>query len=275
MIPIRISFCILMTISSLIFHGTGCTTVLQIISKRQISAWPKWKSQLCWVIIVVPHDLVRRIRFLRIKSSEQDFVYLYCTISKILLCNPFTWNGIFKIDWVGRFTIKSRGSRVGGLNVPMRDGRLTKDCSEKWSFGFQFRLGKHFSDERGLPFYYLKIGFLECLQIYGEIRYLNGPIGYWKKLTIWKEACTVHEGAVIHDYQGERTSWSRKCLWWKDCPCDLTSLNTDDFNFCTRSRQYQHEASRQSVPGRFFLHLFSQPPTPPNLFGFFHLILSK
>ena len=37
--------------------------------------------------------------------------------------------------------------------------------------------GKHFSDVRGLPFYYLNIGFLEYLQISGEIRYPNGPIG--------------------------------------------------------------------------------------------------
>ena len=56
-------------------------------------------------------------------------------------------------------------------------GRQPKDCSQTRSFSFQFRLGKHFSDERGLPFYYLKIGFLEYLQISGEIRYPNGPIG--------------------------------------------------------------------------------------------------
>ena len=39
-------------------------------------------------------------------------------------------------------------------------------------------LGKHFSDERGLAFYYLKIGFLEYLRISGEIRYPDVPIGY-------------------------------------------------------------------------------------------------
>jgi len=31
-------------------------------------------------------------------------------------------------------------------------------------------------DERGLPFYYLKIEFLEYPRISGEIRYPNGPI---------------------------------------------------------------------------------------------------
>ena len=114
------------------------------------------------------------------------------------------------------------------LKVTIRGGRRTKDCSQTWSFGFQFRLGKHFWDERGLLFYYLKIGFLEYLRIIGEIRNPNGPIYYWKKVTIWKEACIVHVGAVIHDYQGEGASWSRKCLWWKYCPGDLTSLNTDN-----------------------------------------------
>ena len=39
--------------------------------------------------------------------------------------------------------------------------------------GFRFRLGKHFSDERALPFYCLKIGFLEYFRISGEIRYPN------------------------------------------------------------------------------------------------------
>ena len=43
------------------------TTVVQIISARQISAWRKWRSQLCWlcgVMDAVTHDLVRRIRIL-------------------------------------------------------------------------------------------------------------------------------------------------------------------------------------------------------------------
>jgi len=64
----------------------------------------------------------------------------------------------------------------------------------------------YFSDERGLPFYYLKIGSLEYLLISGELRYPNGPIGYRKKTTIWKAACIVHVGAVIQDYQGEGAS---------------------------------------------------------------------
>ena len=51
-----------------------------------------------------------------------------------------------------------------------RGGRQTKDCSQTLSFGFQFRLGKYFSEEGRLPFYFLKIGFLEYLRISGEIR---------------------------------------------------------------------------------------------------------
>ena len=39
-------------------------------------------------------------------------------------------------------------------------------------------IGKHFPDESGLAFYYLKIGFLEYLQLSGEILYPNAPIGY-------------------------------------------------------------------------------------------------
>jgi hypothetical protein len=33
-------------------------------------------------------------------------------------------------------------------------------------------------------------------------------------------------------------------------------LNTDNVHFCTRSRQYQHEASRPSGPGLFFFRCF-------------------
>ena len=45
----------------------------------------------------------RRIRFLKIKSSEQDFKYLYGTISIILLWNLITCKGTQMIDCVGRF----------------------------------------------------------------------------------------------------------------------------------------------------------------------------
>jgi len=56
-------------------------------------------------------------------------------------------------------------------------------------------------------------------------------------------------GALIHDYQREGASWSKKCLWQKDCPDDLTALNTDNVNFCTRSGPYQHETHWPSGPG--------------------------
>jgi len=98
---------------------------------------------------------------------------------------------------------------------------LRKETQKNWN--------PRYSDCRGtrdVENIYLKIGFLEYLRISGEIRCPNGPIGYWKKVTIWKEACIVHVGAVIHDHQGGEAIWSRKCLWWKDCPGNLTSLNT-------------------------------------------------
>ena len=143
-----------------------------------------------------------------------------------------------------------------------RGGRRTKDCSQTRSFGFQFCLGKHFSDQRELQFYYLKICFLEYLRISGEIRHSNGPIGYWKKVTIWKEAWIVNVGAVIHDYQGEGTIWSRKCQSWKDCSGAWAQLSTDNDNFCMRSRPYQRETSWPSGLGRFFF-LVRLPPLPP------------
>jgi len=55
----------------------------------------KWKSQ--------SHDLVRRIRFWRTKSPEQDFKYVYWTISKVLVWNIFTMKG--QADAVERYVI--------------------------------------------------------------------------------------------------------------------------------------------------------------------------
>ena len=55
--------------------------------------------------------------------------------------------------------------------------RLHQRLQPKEILRFPIPPGKHFSNERGLPFYYLKIGFLEYLRISGEIRYPNGPIG--------------------------------------------------------------------------------------------------
>jgi len=57
------------------------------------------ESQLGWVIKPVPHNLVWRIRFWRIKSFEQDFKYLYWAISKIIVWNLFTSQGTY---WVAR-----------------------------------------------------------------------------------------------------------------------------------------------------------------------------
>jgi len=42
------------------------------------------------------------VGFLRTKSSEQDFKYLYWRISNMLLWHIFTWKGIYMIAWVGR-----------------------------------------------------------------------------------------------------------------------------------------------------------------------------
>ena len=45
-----------------------------------------------------------RKQILPVRSLEQDFKYLYWTISKILLWNLITWKGIYMIDWVRRCT---------------------------------------------------------------------------------------------------------------------------------------------------------------------------
>ena len=65
-----------------------------------------WKSkrQLGWVINIVQHNLVRRIRFWKIKSERKDFKCLYWTISKIIFWNLFTCKGTYMIDWVGRIS---------------------------------------------------------------------------------------------------------------------------------------------------------------------------
>jgi len=55
--------------------------MIQIISVWQISVRRKSTTQLCWVITPVPHNLVRRIRFWRLKSPEQDFKY--CTARSV------------------------------------------------------------------------------------------------------------------------------------------------------------------------------------------------
>ena len=71
-----------------------------------------------------------------------------------------------------------------------RGGRDPAVSNSAWESIFQMNVNLHF---------YLKIGFLEYLRSSSEIRYPNEPIGYWKRVTIWKEACIVHVEA-IHDY---------------------------------------------------------------------------
>jgi len=62
-----------------------------------------WKSkrQLGSVINIVPHNLVRRIRFGQSNLREPDLKYLYWMISKMNLLNLFTRKGTYLIDWVG------------------------------------------------------------------------------------------------------------------------------------------------------------------------------
>ena len=175
---------------------------------------------------------------------------------------PYSGETLSALHWSGSFQLQLR-------TTSSRGGRRTKDCSQTGFFGFQFRLGpgKHFSDGHKLSFYYLKIGFLQYLRISGEIRYPNGPMGHWNNVTIWKEACIVHVGAVVHDYEREGAIWSRKYQSLKDCPGVWAQFSTDNVNFCRRSQPYQREfffgflvclASRPSGPGRVCSNLLKK-----------------
>jgi len=93
---------------------------------------------------------------------------------------------------------------LGGCRA--RGGRQTKDCRKTVTLGFKFRLGKHFSDERGLAFYNLKIGILEYLQISGEIRYPNASVterrqqsGKKPVLCMWGQLSTIIRGVERAD----------------------------------------------------------------------------
>ena len=85
---------------------------------------------------------------------------IFCSAPYALLCIIQESSGFCLFVWVsGRVPVR-----------PLRGGRRIKDCSQTWSFGFQFRLGKHFSDERGLPFTAWRLCFLnvsEYLSRYG------------------------------------------------------------------------------------------------------------
>jgi len=61
-----------------------------------VVSW-KLKNQLDWVIKPLPYDLVRRMRFWRIKIDGMKFKYLYWTISKIIPGNLFTYKGTYMI----------------------------------------------------------------------------------------------------------------------------------------------------------------------------------
>jgi len=84
-------------------------------------------------------------------------------------------------------------------------------------------------------------------------------IGQKKKPRIWIEACIVHVGAEIHDYQGEGAIWSRKCRSRKDCVGNLTSLNADNVNVCTRIPRTD---ARRLGPGQFCVCVLFSLPNP-------------
>jgi len=92
----------------------------------------KWKTQLDWVIKPVTHDLVWRIRFWRTKSPEQDFKYLYSTISKILFSNLFTCKGTYMIDRVGQFANNNDPTKMIWKKNQCRIQPDVSDAGERW-----------------------------------------------------------------------------------------------------------------------------------------------
>jgi len=98
----------------------------------------KSEYQLCWVIKPVPHNLVWRIRFWRIKSFEQDFKYLYWTISKIIIWNLFTSKGTYwvaRAGWIERswifffFSFLEFESQNAGISKWRRRGVGARSCA--------------------------------------------------------------------------------------------------------------------------------------------------
>jgi len=85
-LPIQIRIQILVEFDSSVSRGTNSNPdfgLIWIWSSTSISNSSSMER-------VVPHNLVRRIRFWRIKCLEQDFKYLYWTISKSIFWNLFT-----------------------------------------------------------------------------------------------------------------------------------------------------------------------------------------
>jgi len=141
------------------------------------------------------------------------------------------------------------GRGVGSLN---KDGRILV-----WNLIdlFPIPLGKHFSD---VPFPTENWGSWISLNIWWD------TVSKW---THWlqKEADNLERGlccACWGCYLGERAILLRKCHPFKDCPGDSTLLNTDNVNFCTRSRPYQCEACRTSGPVSFGKKRFAKYATP-------------
>jgi len=77
-----------------IFQGQPPSFVLSELVQANTSTnyfgQRKSTTHQCWAIKLVPHNLVRRIRCWSVKSLDQQFKYVYWTISKILLWNTHT-----------------------------------------------------------------------------------------------------------------------------------------------------------------------------------------
>ena len=92
-------------------------------------------------------------------------------------------------DWVdfGPFFDLVQNTAIEGWEAKQR-------MYQTWSFGFQFRLGKHFSDEHWLPFYYL----------YNWI--------FWTSPNIWRDTVSKWTHWLLKE--GNNLEKSLYCACW-------------------------------------------------------------
>ena len=221
----------------------------RIVTKfKSLTLWHFEMSQnvaKCFEFLVQNYVYLLQVDFARNASESVTLKILQIQKPKLFGINSnqtkiWTWIWRYRENWFSQFG-GFRGCGIFSENCHRKQLKNVQFLCPTWLLGFQLRRRKSSSDVRGLPSpcYYLKIGFCENLQISGEIQYLNGPINYQIKSTIWKEASIVHVGAVITHYRGKRAIWSRKRHILKYCPGDLTSLNTDNVDFYTPSHLYK------------------------------------
>jgi len=102
----------------------------------RILTWTRSRTCSSNSLLKKSFDLVRSVSVIVRRKLAQK-TKIVCIKTKL---SQWGW----KTSWRVRLCVVS-------VTVTARGGRRTKDCSQTWSFGFQFRLGKRFPDEIKLP----------------------------------------------------------------------------------------------------------------------------